>query len=606
VPLLLAVILIVGGCLRFTNLDWDNYKWIHPDEAHMQQTLSKIHTPEGGSLLENVAAYFDTHRSPLNVRNQGDRYSYGTLPLFTVRFTAEGLDRVCDRMMRKASADGPGRAYELLCSAGRFTGYRSKLVGRLLSATVDMGTILIAFLIGRRLYGETAGVLAATFVALTAFLIQQAHFFTVDSTMCFLVTLAVYFAVRAGQTGAWSSFALGGLAVGLAAACKVSGVYASLLVALAGVVWLGSLEPARRPWGVWNALARLALAGVLCLIAFRVAQPYAFEGPGFFGVKPSPEWLDRLGQIRNEQTGNVNSYPDQQWTNRAPLLFPWVNSVFWGSGVPLGLTAWAGWAVMGLDLWRGRCVRRHLVLWGWTTLMFLYLGVQWVKSMRYFIYLYPLLAVMAAYLLARLLRAPARLWRAAGYALTAVAVVGAAVWGYAVFSIYLREHTRIAAGQWIYDHVPDGSVLAQEHWDWGPHIPGGKSYPIIEMQNYHDDTQDKRQQMYGWLDEADYLVISSNRIYASVSRLEPRYPLMNAYYRALFAGELGFELAADFTSRPSLFGLVQFPDQETPFPLMEPEYVYRDAPLTVHLPPAEEAFSVYDHPRVLIFRKTDA
>jgi YYY domain-containing protein len=614
-PLLLVLVLIIGGYLRFTNLKWDDYKWIHPDETHMQQTLSKIHSPDSGSLLEDIAIYFDTHRSPLNVRNVGDRYSYGTLPLFAVRFTAEGLDHVCNLLMRETlvAPDGespssaPGRVYELLCSDGSFTGLRSKLVGRLLSATVDMGTILVAFLIGRRLYGELTGVLAAAFVALTAFLIQQAHFFTVDSMLCFFVTLTAYFAVRASQTGGWGSFALGGLSAGSAAACKVSGVYASLLVALAGGVWLWSLPAAQRRWGLWNLVARLALAGVLCLIAFRVAQPYAFEGPGFFGVKLSPEWLDRLGQIRNEQTGNVNSYPDQQWTNRTPLLFPWVNIVFWGMGLPLGLTAWAGWALVGFDLWRGKRVSKHLVVWGWTTLMFLYLGTQWVKSMRYFVYLYPLLAIMAAYLLTRLLRAPARPWRVAGYALTVVAVAGAALWGYAVFSIYLRQSTRIAAGQWIYDHIPDGSVLAQEHWDWGPHIPGGKSYTIFEMQNYNDDTWEKRQQLYDWLDEADYIVISSNRIYASVSRLEPRYPVTNEYYRALFAGELGFELVADFTSSPSLFGLVQFPDQETPFPVPEPtEYLYQQTPISIYLPPAEEAFSVYDHPRVLIFRKTDA
>jgi hypothetical protein len=242
VPLLLAAVLVIGGYLRFANLKWDNYKWIHPDESHMQQTLSKIHTPDSGSLLEDIAIYFDTHRSPLNVRNQGDRYSYGTLPLFAVRFTAEGLDQVCDRLIREslpspdgeASSDAPGRVYELLCGEGRFTGHRSKLVGRLLSAAADMGTILVVFFIGRRLYDEITGVLAAAFVALTAFLIQQAHFFTVDSAMCFLIALTAYFAVRASQTGGWGSFALSGLLTGLAAACKVSGVYSSLLVALAG------------------------------------------------------------------------------------------------------------------------------------------------------------------------------------------------------------------------------------------------------------------------------------------------------------------------------------------------------------------------------------
>ena len=55
-----------------------------------------------------------------------------------------------------------------------------------------------------------------------------------------------------------------------------------------------------------------------------------------------------------------------------------------------------------------------------------------------------------------------------------------------------------------------------------------------------------------------------------------------AYYRALFGGALGFEQAADFTSYPSL-GPLSFDDGL-----------------------AEEQFTVYDHPRVLLFKKTPA
>jgi YYY domain-containing protein len=619
--LALLAILAVGAHLRFTNLNWDDGKHIHPDETHMQSVLLKIHTPE------NWAVYFDTDRSPLNVRNAGDQYSYGTLPMFLVRFTAEGLDGACDSLAEKRmgkaevvqeGAEPVGVAeeiYNLICVGDRFTGFRSKVLGRAFSGMFDLGTILLAFSIGRRLHGTLAGLLAAALTSLTAFLIQQAHFFTVDSALCFFVTLTAYYAVRASQTGGWGSFGLAGLSVGLAAACKVSGVYASLMVALAAVVWIASLSVDRRRWGLWNGLAGLALASFLCVIAFRVAQPYAFEGPGFFDVEPSEAWLARLDQIKNEQSGDLNSPPDQQWANRAPILFPWLNVVVWGMGLPLGLAAWAGWVWAGVEMWRGKRVRTHLILWAWTGLVFLYLGTRWVKSMRYFVYLYPLLIVFGAYALARLCRASRQWWRLAGISLTAAVLAGTALWGYAVFSIYLREHTRLIAGRWIFDNIPDGSVLAQEHWDWGPHIPGGKAYTIIEMQNYHEDTWDKREQMYAWLDQADYIVISSNRIYAVVPRLKGRYasdpedyryPMTSEYYRALFAGELGFELAADFTVAPAI-GPFQFPDQEIPFPLMEPvDYLYQTEPIEVYLPPAEEAFSVYDHPRVLIFRKTAA
>jgi len=607
--LLLCAMLLAGGYLRFTNLDWDEGLWIHPDESHMQTTLSHIHLPDDPFL------YFDTHRSPLNVRNdEHRRYSYGTLPLFLARSAAEWLDRACLEPRSELSfalASLLMGDSDLECRAGTFTGYRSKVVGRALSALADLGTMLLVYLIGRRLYGQAVGLLAMGLGLLTAFCIQQAHFFTVDSTACFFTILSAYFAVRAARSGGWTDFGLAGLAVGAATACKVSAALAALLVALAAATRLWSPLPARRKELLWRALGRLLLAGVLALVAFRVFQPYAFEGPGFFGVRLSEQWVSRLSQIQAEQSGDVDYPSGRQWTNRAPILFALKDMLFWGMGLPLGLAAWAAWAFVGYELWRGK--RAHLVLWGWSTLLFLYHSTRWVKTMRTFLPLYPLFAIFAAYLLVRLCRARPRLLRRLGYGLAVLVVAGAAFWALAVFSIYLRPHTRLAASRWIYsqDGIPPGSTIAGEHWDWGPPLPldgfnPGTMYEGVEMRHYDDDTQDKRVQLFGWLDRADYVIIGSNRLYASISRLPARYPLTIEYYRALFAGELGFELAADFTSYPAL-GPFQFPDQEQPFPLMEArDYVYQAEPIEVSLPPADEAFSVYDHPRVLIFRKTEA
>lgn len=597
--LLLAAILLLGACLRFTNLNWDEGKWIHPDEAHMQQTLNII------SLPDSVALYFDTERSPLNVWTEEHTYSYGTLPLYLTRLIAEWLDGVCDESVVASMLFG---SPNMQCGLGTFTGGYGKQVGRALSGLADLGTVLLVFLIGRRLYGETVGLLAAALMALTAFSIQQAHFFTVDSAVCFFVTLTAYLSVCASRSGSVGHFALAGLATGLTVACKISAAPAALMVALAALVWVWSQPAERRAWVLWESLVWLTMAGLLAFLALRVTQPATFEGPGFFGLRLNPYWLRRLGQIRFEQSGNLDSPPNQQWTNRAPLLFPWVNMVVWGMGLPLGLAAWIGWAVAGFELWHGK--RVHLILWLWTSLMFFYLGTRWVKAMRYFIFLYPLFVVMAAYVLIRLCRVASRGWRYLGYGLTAVVVIGAALWTWAVFSIYLRPHTRIASSRWICAHVPHGSVIATEHWDWTPPLPvdgcnPSAVYTIFEMQNYHEDTPEKRLQMIEWIDRADYIVTGSNRIYASVARLPARYPLTNAYYRALFSGELGFELVADFASYPAI-GPFQFPDQEMVWPLVRADYEYQPPQITVPLPPAEEAFSVYDHPRVLIFRKAAA
>ena len=76
------------------------------------------------------------------------------------------------------------------------------------------------------------------------------------------------------------------------------------------------------------------------------------------------------------------------------------------------------------------------------------------------------------------------------------------------------------------------------------------------------------------------LVLSSNRLYASIPRLPWRYPVQIRYYQLLFAGQLGFTPVYTATSYPTL------------------------GPWTIVDDSADESFTVYDHPKVLIFRKT--
>jgi len=57
---LLFIILLTGSYLRFTNLNWDEGQWIHPDEGHMRMITSVIKMPD------SLPLYFDTHHSPLN------------------------------------------------------------------------------------------------------------------------------------------------------------------------------------------------------------------------------------------------------------------------------------------------------------------------------------------------------------------------------------------------------------------------------------------------------------------------------------------------------------------------------------------------------------
>jgi len=669
--------LLVAGIFRFTGLNWDRMQWIHPDEGHMRAVTGAIRWPE------TLDAYFDTHHSPLNPRNNEQVYSYGTLPLFATRAVAEWLDRGCgattDGLPRWAAQrllqhlnHPPPPAAGWICFAGTFTRTYSAYIGRHLAALADMGTLIVIGLISRQLYTKRTALLAVALAAATAFMIQQAHFYTVDSAATFFTVLTAYFAVRAGlasKTGAppWVSLALAGLSTGLAAACKVSAALAAGLVALGALAWVcrrlraDVTDPAAPHDGTaapsphvppstlsGNGIASAALhliaaslrvapavllAAILSFIAFRITQPYAFEGPGFFGIQPSLEWFGRLSQISEEQSGSIDYPSGRQWTNRLPVIFPWLNMVVWGMGLPLGCAAWAGWALTGIELAKGD--RRHAVLWVWTTAFFAFYATRWVKAMRYFLPIYPFLILMAAYALDRLVaigqeasrqrqeareqeRRPEeqrhRIVRGVAVGVVLAVILSTVAWGTGLFSIYTRPHTRVAASSWIYANVLDGSVVANEHWDWGLplRIDGqdgfrvtgvGPTFTGFTVEHYNEDTPEKRAQLISWLDEAGYLFLASNRLYGSIPRLPERYPMTTEYYRALFSGELGFELAAEFTSYIKL-GPFTFPDQETPFALIAPGWAAQNASLAPALMPAEESFSVYDHPNCLVFRKT--
>src|SRR3990172_2103086 len=164
--ILLAVVLIAGAYLRTVGLDWDTGQHLHPDERF----LTMVET--GISPVQNIAEYFDTSASSLSPYNRGfGFFVYGTLPIFITRYVAEWI----------------GRA-----------GYdQVHLVGRALSAVSDLIAVFVVYLIAARLYDRRVGLLAAVFSACTVTLIQQSHFFTVDTFANLFVVAAIYYAVRA-------------------------------------------------------------------------------------------------------------------------------------------------------------------------------------------------------------------------------------------------------------------------------------------------------------------------------------------------------------------------------------------------------------------------
>ncbi|MGH2470632.1 MAG: DUF2298 domain-containing protein, partial [Chloroflexota bacterium] len=166
--------------------------------------------------------------------------------------------------------------------------------------------------------------------------------------------------------------------------------------------------------------------------------------------------------------------------------------------------------------------------------------------------------------------------------------------------IYSRPNTRVAASAWIYSHIPAGKTIAVEHWDDALPLslptPGEQPnrYKQQTLTLYNDDNQTKIDMIVKVLGSSDYIIMSSNRLYGSIPRIPQRYPITIEYYKLLFGGQLGFKMVHQQTSYPSLLGVPIKDDRVMGF-----------QSLWSHLQP-DEAFTVYDHPKVLIYQKTPA
>jgi hypothetical protein len=514
----LILLIALGIVFRFAWNNWSQGANLHPDEYGLTNTLTQLQIPK------NIPDYFNTRLSTIspyqkfNIQGQhvadgpDNRMRWGQWPIIIIRALGELTGN---------------------------TGYNDiRLMGRRLSALADSLSLLFIFLIGKRLYNLKTGLLAAALSALAVLQIQQAHFMTVDNFGLLFTMLALYAGVRIAQrpcamrtvqAGAASSlpprayqadlqalawYALFGIACGMAVASKVNLLPVGGMLLPAAFIGIADLKLKTKndlPRILGIAALYLVIAGLLALLTFRVTQPMSFRAPTgdttFFTLHLNPDWVDSMKVAQNESNGIGGGPPGEQWVQRPAILFPLVNMVLWGLGLPLGLMGWVGFFAAGWQLVRtGKNWKAHLFPLIWTAGYFLFMGTRWVKSMRYFLPVYPFLCLFAAWGLLALWQwgkaahtgvdntgtipsnKHARLVRALlPSALMVVVVLGTLSWALAFTNaVYRKDHTRIQATQWIFQNIPASFhivIQGAEGAAYAP-IPAPDNLQIIKSSPY--------------------------------------------------------------------------------------------------------------------------
>jgi Dolichyl-phosphate-mannose-protein mannosyltransferase len=549
--LIIIAILLIGAFFRFSDLNWDQNEHLHPDERFLTMVGDSMKIPP------TFADYLTPQLSTMNPANIGySFYVYGTFPV------------VADKFLAIATGNNNYNSFTLL--------------GRVLSGFVDLLIVAFIFKTGELFEKEyklnkKVKYWMAFFYAIAVLPIQLSHFFAVDTFFNTFVFLSFYFALRFSFTRKLKWVFATGLFLGLAIASKATAVFIGpLLLYFFITPYTDKKKIAKND--LVPLFKNLLLMGAVTYIIGRIADPYLFQTGNFFDPQPSKLFLQNIKELEYWSNPKAWYPPGVQWIHKTPVLFALKNLVIYCVGIGYTLCVLLGIYFIFRKI---RLAVFYIIL-SWVVMFFIYQGMQTVQTIRYFIIIYPFLAMFAGIGFAYI---PKNVPTWIKVALMVLVVL----WPMLFFSIYTKPITRVSASEWIYQHIPANSVLLTESWDDAlplpvPEVPN-RNYISRQLPVFDPDTVQKWNTMDRLLSKGNYLILSSNRGYGSIPTVPERYPKMTKFYHDLFAGKTQYKEIAQFTSYPSLN--------------------YLGIPLTIPDDNAEEAFTVYDHPKVIIFKNED-
>ena len=529
------------------------------------------------ALPKNLGEYFDPQLSTFNPRNIGrDFFVYGNFPI--------SLSKLINVILKIESLA------EITIS------------GRVLSALADLMIIPLIYLTvllleknikDKRLTISTHSKFWASLIyALMVLPIQQAHFFTTDTFLNLFVFTSFYFSLKYFFEKKLIYPILAGAFFGLALASKITAIFIlplNISLLILNNCWPIKKQLAKNKFrkNIKKIFATILIFLISAYFFLRLAAPYMFESAFIWRVNLNNEFMEDLQELKSYSNDELWFPPAIQWMDRS-MFFGLKNLVIFGLGLISSVFGILGVGVLIkkiFSLFKKVKLQKILLVFAlmlfWLFAFLIYYSQQFVQSMRYYLIIYPFIAIFSGIGVASFLKK-----RKNKLLCTTGFMIALSVWPVMFISIYTKSHSRIQASEWIYQNVPSGSIILTEHWDDA--LPVAlvnyqQQYELYQLPVFAYDNEGKWLEMDESLAKADYYILSSNRAWGSIMRVPEKYPQMSKFYQDLLSNQANYQLVAEFNSYPSL------------------EYLGIDISFNDSF--ADEAFTVYDHPQVLIFQK---
>ncbi|MFC1631624.1 ArnT family glycosyltransferase [Candidatus Omnitrophota bacterium] len=314
------------------------------------------------------------------------------------------------------------------------------LIGRAASAVLGSCTIAIIYLIGKKAYGRTHGLIAAILLSFCYTHAYRSHLATADVTMVFLCCLSFFFIYNVFTRAKLKDYLLAGLLAGLATSTK----YMSFLLILPlSLAHLCSARNCARPWlkRLWSR--KLIFAYLLLVAGFILGSPYwvlDFKSY-FYYFRFDSSLIGKFGMIGYSKEG-LWLRPLAQLAQKEYLL-----------GISF---------IVGTIYALIRPQRRDWIFLSFILPSFLYLGHWTTFKFHYLLVILPFCAILAARLLIDL---PQRLMpgKKAFWLSSILVILILLPSGYKIADLNWRmshPDVRIIAKEWIENNIPQGTKIA--------------------------------------------------------------------------------------------------------------------------------------------------
>lgn len=314
-------------------------------------------------------------------------------------------------------------------------------IGRVTAGLMGLGAATAIYFAGKKLFGVVAGLIAAALLALTYLPVYYGHLALNDSPTMLWVSLTILASVYIYRTGSWWAYVAGGAGLGMSVASK----YTSLAVVFT-IITAFALRAYNDRAAFKQELPRLFAAAGMSMLMFVVANPFSVLSPDEFA-----------GQVRRQQKFSAEIPKLGLDDTTGWQYYLW--TLTWGFGwAPLAA------AVVGFGLLLKSNWQKAVLLIGFFVTFWFFMGMQERFYARWFLPVYPVLALYAGYAVQRAVEAaPKRAWAyAIGVGLGALLVAQGVVTSIRSDQVHSRDDTRAQAHEFLRANLPVGERIVLE------------------------------------------------------------------------------------------------------------------------------------------------